>query len=154
MKCVSAIAHGISALEKAHLDGYLVNQSMAAFIFCKALLKKLPAAQVIYDGRTYRDSEARPNLYIWRDGATPLVHFIGNLRYETHDVTGDRKQIQSLKDYAAMPSIPLLTRDPASLQYIERPMETAPNPDLGLFIAGERKVKFRHWSARGEQYSE
>jgi len=146
-----AIETACTDLEQANQEGLLVNQSMTAFIFCKALLQELPDAHFVYDGRTCRNSEARPNLYIWEDGATPVVHFIGNLRYEPHDISSDRDQIKSLEDCAAMRSIPLLTRDPVSLQYKEIQMETAPNPDLGLFIVGERKVRFRHWSAHGEQ---
>jgi len=146
-----AIEKACNNLEQANQDGYLNNQSMVAFIFCKALSKKLPTAQVVYDGRTCRDSKAKPNLYIWQNEATPVVHFIGNVRYEPHDIAGGRDQIKSLEDYAAMSVIPLLTRDLASLQYEERQMKTATNPELGLFIVGERKVRFRHWSAQAEQ---
>lgn len=151
MNLVSPITKACDDLRQANQDGYLVNQSMLAFIFCKALMNNLHGSYVVYDGRKDHDSETRPNLYIWQDGATPVVHFIGHLRYEPHDIGGDPDQIQSLEDHASMPAIPILDRDPVSLQYTETQMETAPSLELGLFIADEREIKFHYWSAHGEQ---
>lgn len=150
MNLVSPITKACDDLRQANQEGYLVNQSMLAFIFCKALMNDLHGSHVVYDGRKYHDTKTRPNLYIWQNGATPVVHFIGHLRYEPHDIGDDPDQIQSLEDHASMPAFPILDRDPASLQYKERRMETTPNPDLGLFIVSAQQNQFQHWEYHRE----
>jgi hypothetical protein len=154
MNLVSPITKACDDLRQANQDGYLVNQSMLAFIFCKALMNNLHGSHVVYDGRKDHDSETRPNLYIWQEGTTPVIHFIGNLRYEPHDDVDDRDQIKSLENHAALPAIPLLDHDLISHEYSETQMETSPCPELGLFIVGEGEIRFQYWSVHREYHSE
>lgn len=150
MKLVTAIAHACSDLKQADQDGYLVNQSMAGFIFCKALMQKLPNLQVTYDGRTCRDDEARPNLFIWQDGTTPVVHFVGNLRYGPHDEPDGGDHIRSLENCAAKPAINVLTHDPVSLEYNERQMAISSDLKLGFFTMDEWGINFQYWPPHWE----
>ena len=150
MNLIPVIEGAWNDVEQAHQRKHLVNQSIAGFILCKALMQKLPDLQVTYDGRTCRDYEARPNLFIWQDGTTPLVHFIGNLRYGLHEVTDGREQIQSLDNFASMSVIPVLTHNPVSLKYSERQMVISPELEFGFFNVDEWKIEYHCWSAHSE----
>ncbi|MFC1720386.1 hypothetical protein ACFL00_04530 [Pseudomonadota bacterium] len=146
MNFVSAIDHACNDLEHAGHDGHLVNQSMVGFVFCKALKHEIPDAHVVYDGRASQDYQSKPNLYVWQDGAVPVVNFIGNIRYGHHSDTDGREQIKSLENCAALPTIPVLTHAPDSLKYNDRNMRISPATVLGAFIVNERSVVFRSWS--------
>ena len=75
MNCASAISKACIELNQAIQDGYLVNQSMVGFIFCGALTRYLPSAQIVYDGRPIQNDEATPNLFILQEGAAPACTF-------------------------------------------------------------------------------
>ena len=62
MNCASAISKACIELNQAIQDGYLVNQSMVGFIFCGALTRYLPSAQIVYDGRPIQNDEATRNM--------------------------------------------------------------------------------------------
>lgn len=138
-----------SQLNHATLDGYQVSQSLAAFIICRSLLQTLPDTQVVYDGKPCGETLASPNLFIWQDGAVPVLQFVGHIVCEPHDAIADFDQAKALEAFAAVPEAYVLDRDPVLFEYCDKQMKLAANPELALLFVHDRNVKMRYWTAGG-----
>ena len=136
MDIANAIAAAWHDVESAYSKGYLVNESMMAFVIWKALTSKMPDVQITYDARILADQRFRPDLVVWRDGDEPCVLFVGELKFVPDGYPvyeGDIAKLDSIRECEALD---VLTRCPATGQLTERRIPCAEDFSFGFFVVG------------------
>ena len=133
-------------VESAYNSGYMVNESMMAFVLWKGIKDRRPELCVTYDARIDSKKRHRPDLVIWEDGPKPSVLFVCELKFKPEYYSIYRGDIAKLKSINKNHVLDVLTRNPMTGDTKTTPIKKSKDFGIGFFAIA-------NWDAAAVTYS-
>jgi hypothetical protein len=120
-------------VEAAYNSGYMVNESMMAFVLWKAINERRPDLCITYDARIDSRKRYRPDLVVWNDGAKPSVLFVCELKFKPEYYSRYKEDIAKLQTINQSQQMDVLKRNPVTGETETISMSKADSFGIGFF---------------------
>lgn len=121
-------------VEKAYNDGYMVNESMMAFVLFKALTDQRPDLRFVYDARIDSEDRYRPDLVVWQGGPEPEVLFVCELKFVPDNYVVYEPDIEKLQHINKKKELAVRTRNPITGDLLSTLMPKSGGFTFGFFV--------------------